>query len=126
MVAAITYVLFYTFKTIFLQLIILESTWQAVSAVAITKFLVSSTNAIIAVIALYGEKPLPGGGVKFQQGIYIELLCSFGLPYLLFLSCIPYYILLNELNYFIQFNYYWVACLKQTILQLTITRLFFN
>nr|WP_312578625.1 ECF transporter S component [Sedimentibacter sp.] len=50
-VAAITYVLLYTFKTIFLQLVILESTWQAVSAVAITKFLVSSTNAIIAVIA---------------------------------------------------------------------------
>jgi uncharacterized membrane protein len=51
LVAAITYVLLYTFKTIFLQLIILESTWQAVSAVAITKFLASSTNAIIAVIA---------------------------------------------------------------------------
>ncbi|MBP1925606.1 putative membrane protein [Sedimentibacter acidaminivorans] len=50
-VAAITYVLLYVCKTIFLQLIILESTWQAVSAVAVTKFLVSSTNAIIAVIA---------------------------------------------------------------------------
>jgi len=50
-VAAITYVLLYILKTIFFQLVILESTWQAVSAVAITKFLVSSTNAIIAVIA---------------------------------------------------------------------------
>ncbi len=50
-VGAITYVILYVFKTIFLQLVILESNWQAVSAVAVTKFLVSSTNAIIAVVA---------------------------------------------------------------------------
>ncbi len=54
-VAAITgaavYVALYISKTIILQYFILESNWQAVLAVAGTKFIVSSVNAIVAVIA---------------------------------------------------------------------------
>lgn len=54
-VAAITgagaYVALYISKTIILQYIILESNWAAVAAVVSTKFIVSSVNAIIAVIA---------------------------------------------------------------------------
>ncbi|MDD4779893.1 MAG: ECF transporter S component [Tissierellia bacterium] len=46
-----TYVLLYISKTIILQYVILESKWEAVVAVAGTKFIVSSVNGIIAVIA---------------------------------------------------------------------------
>lgn len=53
--AAITgaalYVILYISKTIILQYFILKSNWEAVMAVAGTKFVVSSANAIIAVIA---------------------------------------------------------------------------
>lgn len=54
-IAAITgaaaYVALYITKTIFLQYFILESKWEAVIAVAGTKLIVSSANAVIAVIA---------------------------------------------------------------------------
>lgn len=54
-IAAITgaaaYVALYITKTIFLQYFILESKWEAVIAVAGTKLIVSSSNAVIAVIA---------------------------------------------------------------------------
>lgn len=46
-----TYVFLYISKTIILQFFILESRWEAVAAVATTKFIVSSVNGIIAVIA---------------------------------------------------------------------------
>lgn len=45
------YVILYVSKTIILQYVILESNWEAVIAVAGTKFIVSSVNALIAVIA---------------------------------------------------------------------------
>lgn len=48
---AATYVVLYISKTIILQYFILESSWAAVAAVAGTKFIVSSVNAIVAVIA---------------------------------------------------------------------------
>lgn len=48
---AAMYVLLYISKTIILQFIVLQSRWEAVAAVAGTKFIVSSTNAIIAVVA---------------------------------------------------------------------------
>ncbi|MEL7647593.1 MAG: ECF transporter S component [Sedimentibacter sp.] len=48
---AALYVLLYISKTIILQYVVLESKWEAVLAVAGTKFMVSSANAIIAVIA---------------------------------------------------------------------------
>lgn len=48
---AAVYVLLYISKTIILQYFILNSNWEAVIAVAGTKFLVSSANAIVAVIA---------------------------------------------------------------------------
>ncbi len=54
-IAAITgaaaYVALYITKTIILQYFILESKWEAVIAVAGTKLIVSSVNAVIAVIA---------------------------------------------------------------------------
>lgn len=54
-IAAITgaaaYVALYITKTIVLQYFILESKWEAVIAVAGTKLIVSSVNAVIAVIA---------------------------------------------------------------------------
>lgn len=54
-IAAITgaaaYVALYITKTIILQYFILESKWEAVIAVAGTKLIVSSANAVIAVIA---------------------------------------------------------------------------
>lgn len=50
-VAAATYVALYIAKLIFTQYVILQSTWEAVAAVAVTKFTVSSANAIIAVVA---------------------------------------------------------------------------
>lgn len=46
-----TYVILYILKTIILQFLVLESNWEAVVAVASTKFIVSSVNGIIAVIA---------------------------------------------------------------------------
>lgn len=46
-----TYVVLYISKTIILQYFILESNWEAVAAVAGTKFIVSSVNGIVAVIA---------------------------------------------------------------------------
>ena len=48
---AAAYVLLYISKTIILQYFILNSNWEAVIAVAGTKFLVSSVNASVAVIA---------------------------------------------------------------------------
>lgn len=48
---AATYVALYITKTIILQYFILESKWEAVIAVAGTKLIVSSVNAVIAVIA---------------------------------------------------------------------------
>lgn len=46
-----SYVILYILKTIILQYFILGSNWEAVIAVAGTKFAVSSANAIVAVIA---------------------------------------------------------------------------
>lgn len=48
---AALYVALYILKTIILQYVVLESKWEAVIAVAGTKFMVSSVNAVIAVIA---------------------------------------------------------------------------
>jgi uncharacterized membrane protein len=48
---AAIYVILYISKTIILQYVILESKWEAVIAVAGTKFIVSASNAIIAVAA---------------------------------------------------------------------------
>lgn len=48
---ATIYVILYISKTIILQYVILESNWEAVIAVASTKFIVSASNAIIAVVA---------------------------------------------------------------------------
>ncbi len=50
-VGAAAYVALYISKTIIMQLVVLNSTWEAVAAVAVTKFIVSSVNGIIAVIA---------------------------------------------------------------------------
>lgn len=50
-VGAALYVVLYISKTIILQYVVLQSTWEAVAAVAVTKFMVSSANAVIAVIA---------------------------------------------------------------------------
>ena len=50
-VGAAVYVTLYISKTIILQYFILNSNWEAVIAVAGTKFIVSSVNAVIAVIA---------------------------------------------------------------------------
>lgn len=50
-VGAIAYVILYISKTIILQYFILKSTREAVIAVAGTKFIVSSVNALLAVIA---------------------------------------------------------------------------
>jgi uncharacterized membrane protein len=50
-VGAALYVVLYISKTIILQYVVLQSTWEAVAAVAGTKLIVSSTNAVIAVIA---------------------------------------------------------------------------
>ncbi|HAQ41147.1 MAG TPA: ECF transporter S component [Clostridiales bacterium] len=50
-IGAAAYVILYVSKTIILQYVILESNWEAVIAVAGTKFVVSSVNALIAVIA---------------------------------------------------------------------------
>ena len=49
--AAAAYVVLYISKTIIMQLVVLQSKWEAVAAVAGTKFVVSSVNGIIAVIA---------------------------------------------------------------------------
>ena len=51
MTGAAAYVALYITKTIILQYFILESKWEAVIAVAGTKLIVSSVNAVIAVIA---------------------------------------------------------------------------
>ncbi len=48
---AAAYVVLYTLKTIIMQYVVLGSNWEAVIAVAGTKFLVSSANAVVAVIA---------------------------------------------------------------------------
>ncbi|MDW5298568.1 MAG: ECF transporter S component [Sedimentibacter sp.] len=50
-IGAATYVVLYISKTIILQYVVLNSNWEAVIAVAGTKFIVSSVNAVIAVIA---------------------------------------------------------------------------
>jgi uncharacterized membrane protein len=50
LIGASCYVALYISKTIFLQYVILNSTWEAVAAVAGTKFIVSSINATIAVV----------------------------------------------------------------------------
>lgn len=50
-VAATAYVALYISKTVILQYVVLGSNWEAVIAVASTKFIVSSVNAVIAVIA---------------------------------------------------------------------------
>ncbi len=50
LIGASCYVALYISKTIILQYVILNSTWEAVAAVAGTKFIVSSVNAIIAVV----------------------------------------------------------------------------
>lgn len=50
-IGSATYVILYISKTIILQFFVLESNWEAVAAVASTKFIVSSVNGIIAVIA---------------------------------------------------------------------------
>jgi uncharacterized membrane protein len=50
-VGASLYVVLYISKTIILQYVVLQSTWEAVAAVAVMKFMVSSANAVIAVIA---------------------------------------------------------------------------
>lgn len=50
-VGATAYVLLYISKTIILQYVVLESKWEAVIAVAVTKLAVSSVNALVAVIA---------------------------------------------------------------------------
>lgn len=50
-VGAAAYVVLYISKTIILQYVILGSKWEAVAAVAGTKFVVSSVNGFIAVIA---------------------------------------------------------------------------
>ncbi len=62
------YITLYILKTIILQYIILESTWEAVAAVATTKLIVSSINGIVAVIVslalLIGIRPaLKAAGV---------------------------------------------------------------
>lgn len=49
-IGASCYVALYISKTIILQYVILNSTWEAVAAVAGTKFIVSSINATIAVV----------------------------------------------------------------------------
>ncbi len=50
-VGAASYVVLYTLKTIIMQYVVLDSNWEAVIAVAGTKFIVSSANAVVAVIA---------------------------------------------------------------------------
>jgi len=50
-ISSAAYVALYISKTIILQYIVLNSNWQAVIAVAGTKLIVSSVNAVIAVIA---------------------------------------------------------------------------
>lgn len=50
-IGAAAYVALYISKTIILQYVVLNSNWEAVIAVAGTKFIVSSVNAVIAVIA---------------------------------------------------------------------------
>lgn len=50
-VGASAYVLLYISKTVVLQYVVLESNWEAVIAVAGTKLIVSSANAIVAVIS---------------------------------------------------------------------------
>lgn len=50
-IGAAAYVALYISKTIILQLVVLGSKWEAVAAVAGTKFIVSSVNGIIAVVA---------------------------------------------------------------------------
>jgi len=50
-IASAAYVALYISKTIILQYVVLNSNWEAVIAVAGTKFVVSSVNGIIAVIA---------------------------------------------------------------------------
>lgn len=50
-IAATAYVILYISKTVILQYVVLGSNWEAVIAVAGTKFIVSFVNAIIAVIA---------------------------------------------------------------------------
>lgn len=50
-VGAAAYVVLYILKTIILQYVVLNSNWEAVAAVALTKFTVSAANAVIAVIA---------------------------------------------------------------------------
>jgi uncharacterized membrane protein len=71
-IAAVTgaaiYVALYISKTVILQFFVLNSNWQAVAAVAGTKFIVSSINAIVAVIAsislsLTIRPPLKSAGV---------------------------------------------------------------
>lgn len=48
---AAAYVVLYILKTIIMQYVVLGSNWEAVIAVAGTKFIVSSANAVVAVIA---------------------------------------------------------------------------
>lgn len=50
-IGSAAYVALYISKTIILQYVVLNSNWEAVIAVAGTKFVVSSVNGIIAVIA---------------------------------------------------------------------------
>ncbi len=50
-IGAAAYVVLYISKTIILQYVILNSNWEAVIAVAGTKLIVSSVNALIAVVA---------------------------------------------------------------------------
>lgn len=50
-IGAASYVVLYISKTIILQYVILNSNWEAVIAVAGTKLIVSSVNALTAVIA---------------------------------------------------------------------------
>ena len=72
-IGASAYVVLYISKTIILQYFILNSNLEAVMAVAVTKFIVSSVNALAAVIASIALEAVLRPALK-SAGVFEKLL----------------------------------------------------